>query len=262
MPSDVATPPASRTGIIIASHHANDPWRPLLAWPDRTMVQWGGHGIVLGGEEKARTTAFFEAFPEDGSAGFIRGEGASIEEAEASAHRQWSRHAACLNSGGHRWCRTQIGRNGKTQTWLNGGSSCRKCGAFQTMMQPVVQLGRFNEPLSIGELDSMATGLCREEAHSRQDESSQKWRRRMSLRAVYFKVGLPPVTPRPAGMHPFESDDYQKACRRAVGLYCRDNMEILTLESSGGGVVDFFNSMHLRSLKRLAEAADGEGDEG
>jgi len=73
----------------IASHHQwkENEYQPRHDWPGDTLVQWGGRGIVLG--RNPRSTAFFEAFPDEKvstAGGFIRGEGASIE---ITSIRQW-----------------------------------------------------------------------------------------------------------------------------------------------------------------------------
>ena len=92
------------SGPRIASHHANDPWRPVLPWASEIMVQWGRQGIVFG-KENSYNTAFFEAYPGNG---FIRGEGKTLEDAEAQAFAEWQRDEKCSKSdGGHRLSRVR-----------------------------------------------------------------------------------------------------------------------------------------------------------
>jgi hypothetical protein len=69
---------------------------PSESWPADCFVQWGAHGLVLGIARGVApyTTAFFEAFPVAPST-FIRGEGATIAEAEAQAFAKWERIKAC-----------------------------------------------------------------------------------------------------------------------------------------------------------------------
>jgi len=65
-------------------------------WPEDCYVQCGGSGIVFKSspEDGSYFTAFFEAFPKNPKT-FIRGEGASIEEAEANAWDKFQRILAC-----------------------------------------------------------------------------------------------------------------------------------------------------------------------
>lgn len=105
---------------------------PSGEWPERAMVQWGGNGVVLGGKEGARETAFFEAFP---PGHFIRGEGETVSEAEVDALSQWRRINACP---GHRWSR---------KGYANGAGVCRSCGCFKpNVFPPIVRLGEWRQP--------------------------------------------------------------------------------------------------------------------
>jgi len=122
---------------IIADHHSwkDADYSPTCPWPDTTTVQWGGSGVVI---SKAGNygTAFFEAFPgeDEGAGGFIRGEGPTIADAERSAFAKFSKERRCA----HAWAR------GK---YTNGGTICRRCGAFKTTMQPVAKLGHCRRPI-------------------------------------------------------------------------------------------------------------------
>lgn len=129
-------------------HHPSDAWHP------RTQVQWGGWGVVIGREkdetgaekETTRRTAFFEAFPpaEQDVSGFIRGEGATVAEAEAAALGKLHRELACT---GHQWCR---------RGYTNGLGVCVRCkGTRSHAFHPVMRLGRFNEPLPIHVLEDL-----------------------------------------------------------------------------------------------------------
>ena len=100
------------------SWDARDAHELVCPWPEDCSVQWGARGIVLG-RLKARRTAFFEAFPA-APATFIRGEGASVAEAERAAFAQLERVLAC---GGH-----EFERRGYT----NGAGFCRHCGLFKS----------------------------------------------------------------------------------------------------------------------------------
>jgi hypothetical protein len=239
----------------IASHHLNDPWRPVQAWPDACYVQWGGDGVVLG--RNSYRTAFFEAFPKDGSAGFIRGEGATVTEAEQSAFRQWSAAARCQASGGHLWSRTRRDKSKegvvRPHTYTNGGCFCLKCHAFQTVMKPVVKLGAWRDPLGRSELQSIASGYCRGDGSADRPEQVL-WRRRMALRAALAGIKLPPVDmPCAPKAKLFESDEYERACARAVVDYYRANSERLENNVAKDGIDLLFDAMSISYLRSLAE---------
>lgn len=115
--------------------HSNPAYTPTCAWPDDCTVQWG-NGIIP-------ATPFFEAFPR-GS--FIRGEGATIADAEHKAFEKYQRDQAC----DHLWGRHRQGHS----TYTNGAAFCRKCGGFRgSMFREVVILGHMRKPLSRWEAD-------------------------------------------------------------------------------------------------------------
>lgn len=257
----------------IMRHHAEDPWRPLLPWPDDCGVQWGGHGIVLGsGDAPSYGTAFFEAFPGDG--GFIRGEGKTVEEAEADAFAIHERERGCGLAGGHAWSRNRIlsghqprMRKGKpvprVSTYLNGGAFCRRCGAFKTVFRSVPELGAWRRPLTISDLDAIMSGMvrpnpsldAREGGEGARD--SAKWRRGLALRARFFGIDLPdhslPEYARKAGANPFKDDAYTKACRVAVVRYYIRHREALAAEGGDGAMSGLFDGLSRRRLDREAE---------
>lgn len=92
------------------------PYALVHAWPEDCLVQCGGKGIVLTTAGSYRT-AFFEAFPRDPDT-FLRGEGATIAEAEANAWAKFERIRGCA---GHEFER---GR------YRNGAGICRHCKLF------------------------------------------------------------------------------------------------------------------------------------
>jgi len=105
-------------------------YTPQKAWPEDCTVQWG-HGIVP-------ATPFFEAFV---PGTFIRGEGATIEEAEAKAFAQYEREGTCE----HHWGRQRPGGT----LYTNGAGWCRKCRAFRSGMFPsIYEFGKHRQPLS------------------------------------------------------------------------------------------------------------------
>jgi hypothetical protein len=128
--------------VKIASHHTwkESGYQPRHDWPGDTLVQWGGHGVVLG--RNPYTTAFFEAFPDKEittSGGFIRGEGKTIEEAEDDAFAKFGRQSSCS----HLWGR---------EHYRNSGQLCRHCRAFRCgHVKPIVELGSWRKPVDWSE---------------------------------------------------------------------------------------------------------------
>lgn len=88
---------------------------PRHAWPDDCLIQGGSRGLVLVRDGDPYRTAFFEAFPDDT---FIRGEGATLADAEDSAWVRWERLRACP---GHEY---------EPRGYRNGAGFCRHCGRF------------------------------------------------------------------------------------------------------------------------------------
>lgn len=114
----------------------------LKTWPQDCMVQCGGRGLVFPGGHLEKVlskktkdplkgltdaiadtdtyeTAFFEAFPNNPST-FIRGEGKTIEDAEASAWKQFQKFSACK---GHEY---------EKRGYKNGAGFCKNCGMFKS----------------------------------------------------------------------------------------------------------------------------------
>ena len=168
----------------IADHCQPGGWRGnyephalVCAWPDSVYVQWGGHGLVI--DRKANTsrnTAFFEAFPDGG--GFIRGEGATVEDAERAAFTRYEREQAC----GHVW-----GRRG----YRNGGGVCVKCAAFQGSRFPEISpLGYWRKPLNRIENDLLRLA----DGRSDRDPNRAKYYRMLRLRKKVFGADEDPAT--------------------------------------------------------------------
>lgn len=96
----------------------------LQKWPFKCFVQCGGDGLVFEDDDKGdlqdiKKTAFFEAFPRDPDT-FIRGEGATIEEAEEKAFAKLIKYQACT---GHEFERRK---------YTNGAGFCKHCGLFKS----------------------------------------------------------------------------------------------------------------------------------
>lgn len=157
--------------------HPSPAYEPQQPWPDDCTVQWG-NGIIP-------ATPFFEAFI---PGTFIRGEGATIGEAEAKAFAQYRSEQEC----DHLWGRQRPGR----QLYTNGAGWCRRCGAFRAnMFKPIAELGHMRRPLSWMEGMSLQSMEEDEELNARMDakypnERAERLRhaRILRLRANLFGI--------------------------------------------------------------------------
>jgi len=206
-------------------------------WPEDCYVQWGGAGIVLGGEDGPRGTAFFEAMPKDG--GFIRGEGATIREAEAAALRQFHAEGACQ----HLWGR---GR------YTNGGCVCRLCGAFRTQMKPIAELGTWRKPLGSMEFD-LATGMHGLGPAPYDRPLDAKFKRRLWLRLRRAGFELPEMPEHPqkqeegiCGQTPYAVASSEVIYRR---LHELGGAEFMAGPGDLSSVNRLFTSMSFSSVK-------------
>lgn len=95
-------------------------------WPADTFLQGGERGVVLGREG---TTAFVEAHNE--GMGFIRGEGATWQEAEDAA---WTKAQRALDCARHEW---------EPRGYINGAGICKNCGRFGSKVFTPEELGLF-----------------------------------------------------------------------------------------------------------------------
>lgn len=127
---------------------SKEPYNCLKPWSENTFCQCGGDGVVFtdGSLEKSLSdpkeqvetiktvlgeptkkkhyrTAFFEAFPKDPSC-FIRGEGTTVEEAEAKAWEKYEKILACNN---HEWDR---------RNRTDGYVFCTKCPLSGRFLEP------------------------------------------------------------------------------------------------------------------------------
>ncbi|WP_216726131.1 hypothetical protein [Hymenobacter siberiensis] len=113
----------------LARCSSREPYECKKDWPDNCFVQAGNCGIVFDAkhEEGGYETAFFEAFPkyQQGST-FIRGEGKTIEEAEASAFAQHLRFKDCTHAEGY-----------DARGYTNGCGFCKTCGMFASKVIPL-----------------------------------------------------------------------------------------------------------------------------
>lgn len=119
-----------------------EPYENKKPWPEGCATQCGGDGMVfmegtlkeafedpekavnaITGKTKHYRTAYFEAFPRKPST-FLRGEGATIEEAEEKA---WEQYLKIVNCQEHIF---------EKRGYTNGGGFCKNCNLFMSCFVP------------------------------------------------------------------------------------------------------------------------------
>jgi hypothetical protein len=114
-------------------------------WPEDCFVQGGGDGVVFTRSEQpdgtfGYRTAFVEAMPRDPQT-FLRGEGATIVEAEHNAWQKWQRYLTCPTGGAHTY---------EPRNYTNGAGICSACGLFSSKVFTGSELGQFCVICSVG----------------------------------------------------------------------------------------------------------------
>jgi hypothetical protein len=99
-------------------------------WPAETFLQGGTSGVVLRRTGGGYRTAFVEAHSD--TLGFLRGEGATWQEAEDDAWAKARRVLSCPGPNGHDW---------EARGYTNGCGFCRYCGRFGTGVFTAEELG-------------------------------------------------------------------------------------------------------------------------
>lgn len=94
-------------------------------WPSNVFIQGRERGVVYGGPGGSYQTAFFEAFP---GGTFLRGEGATLAEAEEGC---WEQYQRFLNCDGKRERGEWHGPYERRQ-YRNGAGFCTRCGTWMT----------------------------------------------------------------------------------------------------------------------------------
>ena len=176
-------------------------------WPDNCFIQ-GGDGIVLakGGMEAAFTdpakaqeaiaaglglvnpagsyrTCFFEAFPRSPDT-FLRGEGASLAEAEDACWRKWQAVLACP------------GHDYERRNYRSGAGICRHCGmfcssAFATTLDPCVVCGE-DRARSSGGPDRHGRWRCKRCFPAIPEDDKSYIHKQMDSMKITMKDDMPP----------------------------------------------------------------------
>ena len=103
-------------------------------WPSETFLQGGERGVVFVKSGENYETAFVEAH--SGTLGFLRGEGATWQEAEDDAWAKAQRIIACPGPNGHEW---------EPRGYRNGCGFCKHCGRFASKVFTLEEVGSFCE---------------------------------------------------------------------------------------------------------------------
>lgn len=150
-------------------------------WPSDCFVQCGDMGLVLEKsigevfdsedplkeviENVSYTTAFFEAFPQNPKT-FIRGEGKTIEEAEAKAFEKFEKYSACDHSSFEK------------RGYKNGYGFCTQCGMGKSQaFEPEYKCEVCGKPTYYG-FDQDNNPYCEEHWEDVPDEKRPKLLRR------------------------------------------------------------------------------------
>ncbi len=124
-------------------------------WPTDCFVQGGRRGVVFRGDQPSYRTAFVEAFPRNPNT-FIRGEGATVAEAEDHAWQQYETLTACPTHPEHGpWDRRQ---------YRNGAAYCTNCGTWFSSVLPELPpdpdtAPSFMERLLAGDEEALTTTI-------------------------------------------------------------------------------------------------------
>lgn len=122
---------------MLISIHRGDDVEARHPWPEGTYVQGGSKGLVIKHEGGTYRTAFVEAFPREPDT-FLRGEGATVEEAEDACWAKWERIVACPAHPEHGPFEPRMYRN--------GAGFCTRCGAWFPKVLPEDE-----PPVTLGE---------------------------------------------------------------------------------------------------------------
>jgi hypothetical protein len=111
--------------------------------------------------EESYTTAFFEAFPKNPSC-FLRGEGATIEEAEESC---WKKYQKVLN------CNHEMERRDRT----DGYAYCKHCSYSSTVFEPLTKCCKCGKPTSYSK-DYKGKYYCKKHAQTKpKNPNPSRW---------------------------------------------------------------------------------------
>lgn len=149
--------------LVLDAPRTVDHGRYALArpWPLEVTVQGGSRGVVLGGKDGERRTAFVEVFPLEPQT-FIRGEGATVAEAEESAWAQYQRVSAADHD--HEY---------EARGYRNGAGFCRHCNLFTPSVFTPEEIGSLCAVCGVGTFWTAIgkQAFCKEHTPSRQERA-------------------------------------------------------------------------------------------
>jgi hypothetical protein len=124
------------------------PYTCLKPWDKEMYVQSGSSGLVLS-DNGNYSTAFFEAFPKNPSC-FLRGEGKTIEEAEANC---WDKYQKVVT------CDHEMERRNRT----DGYGYCKNCSYASMVFEPLTKCCKCSIPTAYAK-DYRGRNYCRKHA--------------------------------------------------------------------------------------------------
>ncbi len=152
----------------LARQSFGEPFECKMPWPDDCKVQCGGRGIVFG-KKDIYHTAFFEAFPNNPKT-FIRGEGATVEEAELACWNKLEKYRACNLD--HR-----NSENFDRRDYTNGAAFCVACGLFRlSMFEPTTECCQCGAKTYYG-TDNEGKYWCEKCSDSMPEELKPEWKK-------------------------------------------------------------------------------------
>ena len=107
---------------IIDNSNYRDEYELKCDWPSDIFIQGGSSGVVFSRKNGSYTTAYIEAFPKSPDM-FIRGEGATMEDAEKDAYDKYIRWTTCPEHDFKKINKEGMGR-------------CEKCGYMDYVFEP------------------------------------------------------------------------------------------------------------------------------
>lgn len=124
------------------------------------FCQSGSNGIVFSKKGNYQT-AFFEAFPRQPKC-FIRGEGATIEEAEQQAWSKWQKIQTCKH---------EMERRHRT----DGYAYCKHCSYSDTVFEPLTKCCKCKKPTAYSQ-DSKGNSYCKKHTRLMPKKLVPEWR--------------------------------------------------------------------------------------
>ena len=130
-------------------------------WPPTVFLQGGTDGVVFRKDGSSYRTAFVEANP---AGTFLRGEGATVGEAEAACWEQYLTWVFCDNPRDGSDMRGRWHGPYERRQYTNGSGYCTRCGTWMTKVFEPLPEDPNREPTII---EQLLTALMDEDEDSK-----------------------------------------------------------------------------------------------